>query len=508
MTSLWNTTILILIGLGLITSPLLSGEDNGFVRVTDGVLTFDGKPWAFVGVNTYWLVTMAARGDTQKVEEIFETASRFGFQCIRTWGFYDGDLAGDPAVIQYAPQLYNEQSLCAMDWVIAKAGKYGIRLIIPFVNSWDDYGGMNQYVRWYAEEKGVDPALSKEKATESVKGPGGRTYRLNSTAGYVHDDFYGIEVIKQWFRSYIEMIITRRNTINGLTYRDDPTILGWELANEPRSSDRTGKLVNSWCAEIASFIKSLDTNHLVATGEEGFDVDPREFSASQVYDNRDWLFDGTAGISFTQNLAISDIDIGTFHLYVDLWGVPLSSAHSWIHDHVTLARQKGKPIYLGEFGVRENKAKIFDQWLQTLLNLGADGALAWDLVDSGSIVHDPYAFSSHIDQDVCEVLGRYSKKFSSGNISPVVSAVPELRQNYPNPSTGITVIEFSIPDQSYLSMSLFDIQGSEVVRLIEGEYPKGAYRIALNSAGYGSGIYFYRLQTGGTTVIRKCIFIH
>jgi mannan endo-1,4-beta-mannosidase len=508
MTIKQHTILFILLGLLVLKFPLLSvGKDN-FIRVKDGALILDGKPYSFIGVNTYWLTIMAARGDSEKVIEIFETASRLGLRCIRTWGFYDGNPADNPYALQYGPEQYNEQSLRALDWVIARAGEYGIRLIIPFVNNWDDYGGMNQYVRWYAERYSSGGMLSKEQTAESVHGPGGRTYRVNVAPGFVHDNFYRIGEIKEWYKSYIEMIITRRNSINGVAYRDDPTILGWELANEPRSSDESGMLVFSWCIEIASFIKSLDANHLVATGEEGFDITPDGYSPGTAYGNREWLFDGTAGTSYTLNLGISDIDIGTFHLYVDLWGVPLSAAHSWIYDHISIAGEKKKPVYLGEFGAQEQKAKIFDQLLQTLLNLRSDGALAWDLVDSSLTTRDAYAFSVRTDPDVCEILAKYAGKFSEDSVSPVLSGLPVLCQNYPNPTTGIGVIEFSIPEQAMISISLFNIQGQEVLRLIDGFYPRGEYRIPLQASEFASGVYFYRLTTGGKSIIRKCVIVH
>ena len=45
------------------------------------------------------------------------------------------------------------------------------------------------------------------------------------------------------------------------------SILGWELANEPRSSDRSGAIVRAWAASMSGHLKSVDPNHLVGTGE-------------------------------------------------------------------------------------------------------------------------------------------------------------------------------------------------------------------------------------------------
>ncbi|MDI5787504.1 cellulase family glycosylhydrolase [Bacillus licheniformis] len=66
-------------------------------------------------------------------------------------------------------------------------------------------------------------------------------------------------------------MLNRVNTYNGVKYKDDPAIMAWELANEPRvQSDRTGNTLVEWADEMSEFIKSIDQNHLVAVGDEGF----------------------------------------------------------------------------------------------------------------------------------------------------------------------------------------------------------------------------------------------
>lgn len=66
--------------------------------------------------------------------------------------------------------------------------------------------------------------------------------------------------------------MTRKNTITGITYRDDPTIFALELANEPRCNDgyevsvglKPGTIIRAWVAEMAAYIRSLDPNHMVS----------------------------------------------------------------------------------------------------------------------------------------------------------------------------------------------------------------------------------------------------
>ncbi|CAH9126827.1 unnamed protein product, partial [Cuscuta epithymum] len=92
--------------------------------------------------------------------------------------------------------------------VIAEARKNGIRLILALVNNLKAYGGKTQYVKW-AWEEGL--ALSSS-----------------------NDSFFYDPIIRGYFKNYVKTMLTRKNTVTGIKYRDDPTIFAWELINEPR----------------------------------------------------------------------------------------------------------------------------------------------------------------------------------------------------------------------------------------------------------------------------------
>lgn len=75
----------------------------------------------------------------------------------------------------------------------------------------------------------------------------------------------------QAYKNYIHKIVTRVNTITGVAYINDPTVFAWELANEPHCNDGyedklgvpRGSIVRAWVAEMAAYVKSLDSNHMV-----------------------------------------------------------------------------------------------------------------------------------------------------------------------------------------------------------------------------------------------------
>lgn len=55
----------------------------------------------------------------------------------------------------------------------------------------------------------------------------------------------------------------RRNTYNGRLYKEDPTIFAWDILNEPRQTSGDYTTVQKWIDMMASFVKSVDPNHMV-----------------------------------------------------------------------------------------------------------------------------------------------------------------------------------------------------------------------------------------------------
>ena len=82
-----------------------------------------------------------------------------------------------------------------------------------------------------------------------------------------------------------------------------------------------------------------------------------------------------------------------------------------------------------------------------------------------------------------------------------------LEQNYPNPFNPSTNIKFSIPVKSIVSLKVYDVLGGEVETLVNGEKEAGSYNFKFNAKNVSSGIYFYKLEAGGYTSIRKMLFL-
>jgi len=96
------------------------------------------------------------------------------------------------------------------------------------------------------------------------------------------------------------------------------------------------------------------------------------------------------------------------------------------------------------------------------------------------------------------------------NPQPIDGTIPTayaLEQNYPNPFNPSTVIRYSLPVDGKVSLTVFDITGREVVRLVDEQKRAGAYEATFDARGLSSGVYFYRVQTGQFSEAKKMILL-
>jgi len=76
----------------------------------------------------------------------------------------------------------------------------------------------------------------------------------------------------------------------------------------------------------------------------------------------------------------------------------------------------------------------------------------------------------------------------------ILPAEYRLEQNYPNPFNPSTTIEFALPEQSEVSLKLYNVLGEEVGRLMERTLPAGYHKVQVRAQGLSSGVYLYRLE--------------
>jgi len=82
-----------------------------------------------------------------------------------------------------------------------------------------------------------------------------------------------------------------------------------------------------------------------------------------------------------------------------------------------------------------------------------------------------------------------------------------LNQNYPNPFNPLTTIEFSSTKSEIIILKVYDIVGKEIAVLVNEEKPAGTYRATFDGSSLTSGVYFYKIQIGAFTDIKKLILL-
>jgi mannan endo-1,4-beta-mannosidase len=355
------------------TRPINDGE---FVRRQGGILTLNGRPYRFHGNNIYFNQAAIAYGNIAAVEEVLEKMLALGLTVIRGNAHNDHDPAHDPAAIQIEPGVYNEANLVALDQSVAIAKSRNIRLILKFTNYWEAYGGIRRYVEWHLNRK----PTQKESGL-----------------------FYTEPRVRNWFQDYIRTIIDRINTVTGITYRNEPAILAWELGNELRNPGDADALVN-WTAEMAAYIRQLDNNHLIADGGEGFDDDR---SLYKGLGNR-YTVSGADGCSYHRLAQIPELDMLSYHLYPTNWEMNDGpDAALYIRRHEEIARDAGKVAYMGEYGKPApdaERAAIFEQWIQAASEQASAGIVLWHLIDNARTDGEGYQVYYPQDAETCNLL--------------------------------------------------------------------------------------------------------
>lgn len=354
----------------LISTDAEAGVPNGFAYTQGTRFMLDGSPFYYAGTNCYYLTFKSQ----EAVDSVFKDAEAMGLKVIRVWGNLDvgvktgtTDSEGKPVFtnnndgpgekdgiyFQYFDKdlgkpVINEgkDGLQKLDYALYQAEKHGIKLLITFTNYWDAFGGMGQYVKW-AEELGI--------------------------TGLKKDDFYINETLKGWYKDYVNGLLNHTNPYTGRKLKDEPSVFAWELANEPRcNTDAQCKdnILYNWAKEMSEYVKSVDPNHMVALGDEGFYNKP--YGYYNEYTTSNYAFYGAEGVDFEKLMTIDTLDFGTPHLYLDQWGMKHTGTGQddllWFKIHGETCAELGKPVILEEFGLtnRTIRDSEYEQWFEVL----------------------------------------------------------------------------------------------------------------------------------------------
>ena len=230
--------------------------------------------------------------------------------------------------LQVAPGVYNDTILAGLDYFMNELRERDMTAVLYLNNSWEWSGGYSVYLQWSGHGDAVVPAVDGWPAyMEYVK------------------QFPQSDSAKALFANHVNYIVSRTNRYNQIKYVDDPTIMSWQIGNEPRAfSDENKEPFARWMADVAAQIKSLDPNHMVSSGSEGSwgcEMDMNLFEKIHADPNINYL---------------------NIHIWPYNWGwvkadslkelLPCAKENTkkYIDDHMVIARKYSKPIVLEEFG--------------------------------------------------------------------------------------------------------------------------------------------------------------
>jgi mannan endo-1,4-beta-mannosidase len=354
---------LVLIGGAAVLLAISNWRESGragFVQARQGRFVIDGKPFRFVGAN---VAVMYRDDDRAKMSETLRQAAQRGIKVVRVWASGEGgpndvkpitDFRDWPRTHAFRnkPDEWNEAEFVFLDQILAEAAKNNLRVQLCLVNWWRDTGGVSQYLHWAgingADDDAYVAGLNVEKAML----------------------FYSNETTRRLYRAHVEKVVTRRNSVTGVLYKDDPTIFGYELINEGQCLTGRWEERRAWIAEMSSYLRSLDPDHMIAPGVWGYRL---------AAERREWLADH----------ALPNIDYCDVHNYPkDDHDSAINSPkdlNEFIQNRVAAAYSLRKPLVFGEFGIGPEDFKGVSEvdWYRAYFDHaarnGASGAMFWIL---------------------------------------------------------------------------------------------------------------------------------
>lgn len=212
------------------------------------MLVLDGELFRFSGTNIYWggLDNNARTGNNYptpfRVNSAMQTMVDMGETVVRcqTCGISTGNA------LSVEPYLggFSQTALRHIDYFIARAQRFGLKVVIPFTDSYRYYlGTYCDYTNWLR--------LSSPSDCPSPRAVSA---------------FYDNPKAIAAFEKYVSVLLNHVNYYTGVPNKDNPAIMAWETGNEMQYGVGGPAELSRWTAGISAFIRSMDKNHLIMDG--------------------------------------------------------------------------------------------------------------------------------------------------------------------------------------------------------------------------------------------------
>jgi mannan endo-1,4-beta-mannosidase len=314
-----------------------SKSEKTFVTVENGHFVKNGKPYYYVGANYWYGPILGAKGEYGNRERLLKELDLMrakGIDNLRILAGAEGP-DGEPHRVspglQKSPGVYNDDLLEGLDFLLSEMGKRNMVAILYLNNSWEWSGGYAQYLNWNGYGKIPYPQWQGHTWPEFMSFSG---------------QFHQCAPCKEQFYNHVKFMLNHVNSISAIAYKNDPTIMTWEIGNEPRAFSNENKpLLLKLINETSALIKSIAPNQLVTTGTEG-----------------KWGCEGDIDL-FKLIHSSKNVDYLTMHIWPFNWqwldknnmngtvDKCIELAGQYMDEHITVAHQLNKPIVFEEFGL-------------------------------------------------------------------------------------------------------------------------------------------------------------
>ena len=238
---------------------------NGFVKHQQNNFVVNNKPYSFIGANMWYANLLAMPdnkgGNRKRLLKELDFLKKQGVTNIRVLVGAQGEnkiiTATQPVhpALHIAPGKYNNDILDGMDFLILQLQKREMYGVFFFSNNWEWSGGFLHYLNWH--NKIDDATLAKKYTWEENRD--------------LVSQFYSCDECKKDYWNYVKMILNHTNKLTGKKYINEPAIMAWEVANEPRPMRPAAiEAYKNFLLQTSLLIKLADSNHLLTLGTEGY----------------------------------------------------------------------------------------------------------------------------------------------------------------------------------------------------------------------------------------------